>query len=222
VHYAAAKQPQPVPHGRAAGRLLGAPPTESAPAPPPAGRPPYKANSRQESEDFFLHSLDKWRQEVGLQSFILVGHSLGGYLATRYALQHPEQVGRACAGRGVRFLSALAGLVCLGMGPGALGGLLVPREAVLRCRARAMKVRLGAEALPPPLSQVKHLVLVCPAGIPTKPDGWESRFMEDRWVGGGWGGGRAAAGVAAEQAWHCASSVCYPRARAAVRRCPSC
>jgi hypothetical protein len=38
-------------------------------------------------------------------------------------------------------------------------------------------------------SQVKHLVLVCPAGIPTKPDGWESRFMEDKWAWRCWAAG---------------------------------
>lgn len=30
--------------------------------------------------------------------------------------------------------------------------------------------------------RVEHLVLVCPAGIPEKPDGWESRFVTQKWT----------------------------------------
>ena len=37
-------------------------------------------------------SLAAWRKEAGVDKFILVGHSLGGYLAARYALKHPEHV----------------------------------------------------------------------------------------------------------------------------------
>eukprot|EP00882_Tetradesmus_deserticola_P007407 GHRQ01007804.1.p1 GENE.GHRQ01007804.1~~GHRQ01007804.1.p1 ORF type:complete len:467 (+),score=186.71 GHRQ01007804.1:110-1510(+) len=84
-----------------------------------SGRPPFTATDRASTEDFFLESLNAWRQKQGLDSFILVGHSLGGYLAASYALRHPEQV--------------------------------------------------------------QHLVLVGPAGIPSKPEGWESRFASDSW-----------------------------------------
>jgi pimeloyl-ACP methyl ester carboxylesterase len=59
---------------------------------PPPGRPPFAAESRQQAEDFFLDSLNTWRQAQGLSSFVLMGHSLGGYLAASYALRHPEQV----------------------------------------------------------------------------------------------------------------------------------
>ena len=55
-----------------------------------SGRPPYRAEGRQASEDFFVESLDKWRAKMGLDKFILMGHSLGGYLSACYALKHPE------------------------------------------------------------------------------------------------------------------------------------
>jgi cardiolipin-specific phospholipase len=47
-----------------------------------------------ESEDFFLRRFDEWTKRVGLENekFILAGHSLGGYLAAVYALQHPERL----------------------------------------------------------------------------------------------------------------------------------
>lgn len=84
-----------------------------------SGRPAFTASDRASAEDFFLESLNAWRAKQGLQKFILVGHSLGGYLAASYALRHPEQV--------------------------------------------------------------QHLVLVGPAGIPPKPEGWESRFLGEPW-----------------------------------------
>lgn len=57
-----------------------------------AGRPRFKAKTREEAENFFLKSLETWREKTGLEKFVLMGHSLGGYLAANYALQHPERV----------------------------------------------------------------------------------------------------------------------------------
>lgn len=43
--------------------------------------------------EFFIDSLEEWRNTIGLEEkFILVGHSLGGYLSARYALKYPERV----------------------------------------------------------------------------------------------------------------------------------
>jgi abhydrolase domain-containing protein 5 len=57
-----------------------------------AGRPDFAAADRASAESFFLDSLDEWRRAQGLSRFVLVGHSLGGYLAASYALRHPEHV----------------------------------------------------------------------------------------------------------------------------------
>ncbi|GIL68065.1 hypothetical protein Vafri_21379 [Volvox africanus] len=59
-----------------------------------SGRPPYRARTREQAEDFFLGSLAEWRRAAGLErsKMILVGHSLGGYLAANYALRYPEHV----------------------------------------------------------------------------------------------------------------------------------
>lgn len=57
-----------------------------------AGRPPFRARNREDTEDFFLTALAKWHETQGLGKVILLGHSLGGYLAAQYALAHPEHV----------------------------------------------------------------------------------------------------------------------------------
>ncbi|SCU94383.1 LAFA_0F21506g1_1 [Lachancea sp. 'fantastica'] len=45
-----------------------------------------------EAEDFFVDSLERWRQKKQLERFVLVSHSLGGYLGCCYALKYPERV----------------------------------------------------------------------------------------------------------------------------------
>lgn len=57
-----------------------------------SGRPPFKASNREETEDFFLKPFETWREKNGLEKFVLMGHSMGGYLAATYALKHPERV----------------------------------------------------------------------------------------------------------------------------------
>ena len=42
----------------------------------------------------FVNSLEDWRRAVGLDRFILLGHSFGGYLSTWYAIAFPESVAK--------------------------------------------------------------------------------------------------------------------------------
>lgn len=58
-----------------------------------SSRPDFSSEP-EKAEEQFVEYLENWRKAVGLDKFILLGHSLGGYLVTAYALKHPERIQR--------------------------------------------------------------------------------------------------------------------------------
>lgn len=52
---------------------------------------PHFPTDAAKAEEQFVDSIEQWRQSLGLENMILLGHSLGGYLATSYAIQYPSR-----------------------------------------------------------------------------------------------------------------------------------
>ncbi|CAI9267955.1 unnamed protein product [Lactuca saligna] len=51
-----------------------------------------KPHVTNKTEDWFIDSREEWRKVNHLDKFIFLGHSLGGYVVSKYALKHPEHV----------------------------------------------------------------------------------------------------------------------------------
>lgn len=56
-----------------------------------SARPTFSKNAAM-AEMQFVDSVEEWRKEMKLDSFILLGHSFGGYLASSFAIKYPECV----------------------------------------------------------------------------------------------------------------------------------
>jgi len=57
-----------------------------------SSRPSFYAHSVEETEQFFVQSVEEFRQAIHLERFVLAGHSFGGYVAGCYTLAFPECV----------------------------------------------------------------------------------------------------------------------------------
>ncbi|CAH9077779.1 unnamed protein product [Cuscuta europaea] len=55
-------------------------------------RPNFTCKTTEESDAWFIDSFEAWRKAKKLTKFILLGHSLGGYVAAKYAVKYPEYV----------------------------------------------------------------------------------------------------------------------------------
>ncbi|XP_062291729.1 1-acylglycerol-3-phosphate O-acyltransferase ABHD5-like isoform X1 [Scomber scombrus] len=44
------------------------------------------------AEEQFVTALEAWREKVGLEEMVLLGHNLGGYLSAAYTLKYPHRV----------------------------------------------------------------------------------------------------------------------------------
>ncbi|XP_051261263.1 1-acylglycerol-3-phosphate O-acyltransferase ABHD5 [Dicentrarchus labrax] len=53
---------------------------------------PLFSTDAQEAEEQFVESIEQWRAQVGLESMVVLGHNLGGYLAVSYSIKYPGRV----------------------------------------------------------------------------------------------------------------------------------
>jgi abhydrolase domain-containing protein 5 len=56
-----------------------------------SSRPSFSSNAA-EAESQLVESLEAWRREMLIDEMVLLGHSMGGFLAASYAIRHPERV----------------------------------------------------------------------------------------------------------------------------------
>lgn len=54
----------------------------------------YTGRTADDAIAYWIDSLEHWRQYLGIESMVLVGHSLGSYVATNYAIRYPSRVHR--------------------------------------------------------------------------------------------------------------------------------
>ncbi len=47
-------------------------------------------------EEQFVVALEEWREKVGLEEMLLLGHNLGGYLSAAYTLKYPHRCFGVC------------------------------------------------------------------------------------------------------------------------------
>lgn len=96
------KTPLVMLHGMAAGVALWCPNLDAFAATRPvyaldllgfgrSSRPKF-ATDAEKVEAQWVESIEEWRREVKIKEFILLGHSLGGFIASAYALKYPERV----------------------------------------------------------------------------------------------------------------------------------
>lgn len=55
-------------------------------------RPKFTAKTFEEADKFFVDPIEQWRGQMGIDEFVLVGHSMGAMLGTSYAEQYPSRV----------------------------------------------------------------------------------------------------------------------------------
>lgn len=56
-----------------------------------SSRPDFD-NDSMEAEKQMVKSIEEWRKEMKLKEFILLGHSMGGFLAASYSISYPDNV----------------------------------------------------------------------------------------------------------------------------------
>ncbi|CAI2736464.1 unnamed protein product [Schistosoma spindalis] len=56
-----------------------------------SSRPPFPVDATA-VEEKWVESIEQWRSSLNLEKFILLGHSLGGFLACSYALTHSNRI----------------------------------------------------------------------------------------------------------------------------------
>ncbi len=60
-----------------------------------SSRPQFSTDA-EGAEEQFVQALEAWREKVGLEEMVLLGHNLGGYLSAAYTLKYPHRCFCVC------------------------------------------------------------------------------------------------------------------------------
>ena len=59
-----------------------------------SSRPIFSSHA-DEAELQLVQSIEAWRKKMGLEKFIIIGHSMGGFLSASYAISYPHRIAHA-------------------------------------------------------------------------------------------------------------------------------
>ena len=57
-----------------------------------SSKPDYTFSAVEDINNYFVCSLEKWREQVGIKHINLVGYGFGAYVISKYSLQYPDVV----------------------------------------------------------------------------------------------------------------------------------
>jgi len=57
-----------------------------------SSRIPFKGKTSMDARLWWVESLEEWRKQLGLEKFIITGHSLGSWIAIAYSIKYPSRV----------------------------------------------------------------------------------------------------------------------------------
>jgi len=86
-----------------------------------SSRPKFDLKSTEDVIGFFVESIEKWRQAEQLDKMHLGGHSIGGYIAGKYAVKYPQYVEK---------LSLISPAGVTKVGEGISGGVSIAPEGL--------------------------------------------------------------------------------------------
>lgn len=55
-----------------------------------SSRPKFSSDPL-EAEGQLVKSVEEWRKEMQLEKMVVLGHSMGGFLASSYAIKYPDR-----------------------------------------------------------------------------------------------------------------------------------
>nr|CAD7263246.1 unnamed protein product [Timema shepardi] len=109
-----------------------------------------------EAESQLVRSVEEWRREMKLEKFILLGHSMGGFLAASYAIEHPDRPSNIKTPASVAYLT----------------NALVMLSSTAEDGEIEVRISVG----------VAHLILADPWGFPERPADVAQKYNVPIWV----------------------------------------